>query len=81
MGYVGWIGSQGGERKPGCPKLLQSELVRELRTLGAVVIAKVFIPILSNCFVVGRSLICCRPAQRRLFGYIEALAFPLQLKS
>jgi amidase len=41
MAYVGWIGTQGGEGEPGGAKPLESELVRELRSLGAIIIAKV----------------------------------------
>lgn len=40
MGYVGWIGTQGGEVSENGERTLESEVVRELKSLGAVPIAK-----------------------------------------
>lgn len=41
MGYVGWIGTFEGRKGTAKEKVFESELVRELRSLGAIVIAKV----------------------------------------
>ncbi|KAF2097696.1 amidase [Rhizodiscina lignyota] len=40
MGYVGWIGTFEGHKGTGKERIIESELVRELRSLGAVPIAK-----------------------------------------
>lgn len=41
MAYVGWIGTFQGHRDTGKYKNFESELVRELYSLGAIPIAKV----------------------------------------
>ena len=41
MGYVGWIGTFEGRKGTGKEKVFQSELVRQLKSLGAILIAKV----------------------------------------
>lgn len=41
MAYVGWIGTFEGRKGTGKEKVFESELVRELQSLGATVIAKV----------------------------------------
>jgi amidase len=41
MGYVGWIGTFEGKKGTGKEKRVESELVRELRSLGAVPYVKV----------------------------------------
>lgn len=40
MGYVGWIGSFQGKTGTGKQKIFESELVRELKELGAVLFCK-----------------------------------------
>ena len=40
MGYVGWIGTFEGRKGTGKERVIESELVRELRSLGAIPIAK-----------------------------------------
>lgn len=47
MGYVGWIGTFEGRRNDARARTLESELVRELRLLGAVPIAKAC----STCWI------------------------------
>lgn len=44
MGYVGWIGTFEGETGTGKEKVYESELVRELRSLGAVLYCKTSVP-------------------------------------
>ncbi|KND86633.1 Acetamidase [Tolypocladium ophioglossoides CBS 100239] len=44
MGYVGWIGTFEGKRGTGKEKVRESELVRELRELGAVLYCKTSVP-------------------------------------
>ena len=41
MAWVGWIGTFEGRKGNGKEKLVESELIRELYSLGAVLIAKV----------------------------------------
>ncbi|KAJ5947031.1 hypothetical protein N7466_000046 [Penicillium verhagenii] len=41
MGYIGWIGTFEGKKKDGNESIIESELVRELRLLGAIPIGKV----------------------------------------
>lgn len=41
MGYVGWIGTFEGKKKDGNESIIESELVRELRLLGAIPVGKV----------------------------------------
>jgi amidase len=44
MGYVGWIGTFQGETGTGNEKVFESEIVRELRNLGAVLYCKTSVP-------------------------------------
>jgi amidase len=44
MGYVGWIGTFQGEKGTGKEKVFESELVRELRDLGAILYCKTSVP-------------------------------------
>lgn len=44
MGYVGWIGTFEGKKGTGLEKLFESEMVRDLRELGAVLYCKTSVP-------------------------------------
>lgn len=44
MGYVGWIGTFQGKTGTGREKVFESEMVRELRELGAVLYCKTSVP-------------------------------------
>lgn len=44
MGYVGWLGTFEGQKNTGREKVFESELVRELRELGAVLYVKTSCP-------------------------------------
>ncbi|KAI5370054.1 putative amidase [Septoria linicola] len=44
MGYVGWIGTFQGKKGTGKEKVYESEMVRELRSLGAVLYVKTSVP-------------------------------------
>jgi amidase len=44
MGYVGWIGTFQGEKGTGKEKVFESEMVRELRSAGAVLYCKTSVP-------------------------------------
>lgn len=44
MGYVGWIGTFQGEKGTGREKVFESEMVKELRDLGAVLFCKTSVP-------------------------------------
>ncbi|KAJ9640388.1 hypothetical protein H2201_002564 [Coniosporium apollinis] len=44
MGYVGWIGTFQGKKDTGKEKVFESEMVRELRELGAVLYCKTSVP-------------------------------------
>ena len=44
MGYIGWIGTFMGKRGTGREKVFESEMVRELRDLGAVLYCKTSVP-------------------------------------
>lgn len=44
MGYVGWIGTFEGVKGTGMERIIESELVRELRALGAVPFCKTSLP-------------------------------------
>ena len=59
MAYVGWIGTFEGHRGTGKERIFESEIVRELQSLGAVIIAKV-----GNC--IKRSFIQLTTSYRRL---------------
>lgn len=44
MGYVGWIGTFEGKKGTGLEKIYESEMVRDLRKLGAVLYCKTSVP-------------------------------------
>ena len=44
MGYVGWIGTFQGRKGTGRERVFESEMVRELRALGAVLYCKTSVP-------------------------------------
>lgn len=44
MGYVGWIGTFEGKTGTGKEKVYESEMVKELRNLGAVMYCKTSVP-------------------------------------
>lgn len=44
MGYVGWIGTFQGKKDTGKEKVFESEMVRELRELGAILFCKTSVP-------------------------------------
>ena len=44
MGYVGWIGTFEGKKGTNKEKIFESEMVRELRNLGAVLYCKTSVP-------------------------------------
>ena len=44
MGYIGWIGTFMGRRGTGKEKVFESEMVKELRALGAVLYCKTSVP-------------------------------------
>ncbi|KAL9941636.1 hypothetical protein ACHAQF_000734 [Verticillium nonalfalfae] len=44
MGYVGWVGTFQGRKGTGKERVFESELVRELRRLGAVLYCKTSVP-------------------------------------
>lgn len=44
MGYVGWIGTFMGKKGTGQEKVFESEMVKELRALGAVLYCKTSVP-------------------------------------
>lgn len=44
MGYVGWLGTFQGKKDTGKDKVFESEMVRELRELGAVLYVKTSLP-------------------------------------
>ncbi|GLA31344.1 acetamidase [Aspergillus phoenicis ATCC 13157] len=45
MGYVGWIGTYQGKKDDPRHRVAESELVRELRSLGAVLFCKTSVPV------------------------------------
>lgn len=49
MGYVGWIGTFQGVRGTGKERTFESEMVRELRALGAVLYVKTSVPHTLMC--------------------------------
>ncbi|KAF2149438.1 amidase [Myriangium duriaei CBS 260.36] len=49
MGYVGWIGTFQGEKGTGKEKVYESEMVKELRDLGAVFYCKTSVPHTLMC--------------------------------
>lgn len=46
--YVGWIGTFEGKKGTGKERVFESELIKELVSLGAVVIGKVSVLSISN---------------------------------
>ncbi|KAH7346303.1 amidase [Rhexocercosporidium sp. MPI-PUGE-AT-0058] len=44
MGYIGWIGTFEGKKGTGKEKVFESEMVRELRDLGAILYCKTSVP-------------------------------------
>jgi amidase len=44
MGYVGWIGTYEGAKNPGKVHQVESQIVQELLSLGAVIYCKVGFP-------------------------------------
>ncbi|RDL36985.1 putative glutamyl-tRNA(Gln) amidotransferase subunit A [Venustampulla echinocandica] len=44
MGYVGWIGTFEGKKGTGKEKVFESEMVRELRAVGAILYCKTSVP-------------------------------------
>ncbi|KAG4428877.1 hypothetical protein IFR05_015638 [Cadophora sp. M221] len=44
MGYIGWIGTFEGKKGTGKEKVYESEMVRELRDLGAILYCKTSVP-------------------------------------
>ena len=65
MAYVGWIGTFEGRKGTGKEKVVESELVRELYSLGAIPIVKVRLEIScypSNGFVLTlvQRLVACK---------------------
>jgi amidase len=44
MGYIGWIGTFEGKKGTGKEKVFESEMVKELRELGAVLYVKTSVP-------------------------------------
>ncbi|KAK8196097.1 hypothetical protein M8818_007250 [Zalaria obscura] len=49
MGYVGWIGTFQGKKGTGKEKVYESEMVKELRSLGAVLYVKTSVPHTLMC--------------------------------
>ena len=49
MGYVGWIGTFQGQKGTGKEKVFESEMVRELRDLGATLYCKTSVPHTLMC--------------------------------
>lgn len=53
MAYTGWIGTFEGRKGTGKERVFESELVKELHSLGAIIIAKVgdHVPILLTVLI------------------------------
>jgi len=68
MGYVGWIGTFQGEKGTGKEKVYESEMVKELRTLGAVLYVKTAVPHTLMCGETTNNIIdyCWNPTNRNL---------------
>ena len=60
MAYVGWIGTFRGCKDTGMNKIFESELVREMHELGAILVAKVWNHRLIMRFAFTVSNICSR---------------------
>ena len=68
MGYVGWIGTFEGRKGTKKEKLFESEMVRELRALGAVLYVKTSVPHTLMCGETVNNIIGCttNPKNRKL---------------
>ena len=68
MGYVGWIGTFQGEKGTGREKAFESEMVRELRNLGAVLFCKTSVPhtLMTGETINNISGYCWNPTNRNL---------------
>ncbi|THX14555.1 amidase [Aureobasidium pullulans] len=68
MGYVGWIGTFQGEKGTGKEKEYESEMVKELRNLGAVLYVKTAVPHTLMCGETTNNIIdyCWNPTNRNL---------------
>ncbi|THY36221.1 amidase [Aureobasidium pullulans] len=68
MGYVGWIGTFQGEKGTGREKVYESEMVKELRNLGAVLYVKTAVPHTLMCGETTNNIIdyCWNPTNRNL---------------
>lgn len=66
MGYVGWMGTFQGEKGTGKDKVYESELVRELRELGATLYCKTSCPHTLMCGETINNIIGYTPNPRDL---------------
>ncbi|KAI5270396.1 amidase [Aureobasidium subglaciale] len=68
MGYVGWIGTFQGEKGTGKEKVYESLMVKELRSLGAVLYVKTAVPHTLMCGETTNNIIdyCWNPTNRNL---------------
>ena len=57
MGYVGWIGTFMGKKGTGQEKVFESQMVKELRTLGAVLYCKTSVPQSLMCGETNNNII------------------------
>lgn len=48
MGYIGWISTYEGDKDPRKVHQVQSQIVKELLSLGAVMYCKVLLPIIKS---------------------------------
>lgn len=49
MGYIGWIGTFQGKKGTGKERVFESEMVKELRSLGATLYCKTSVPHTLMC--------------------------------
>ncbi|KAK0278665.1 hypothetical protein LTR35_004364 [Friedmanniomyces endolithicus] len=68
MGYVGWIGNFQGKKDTGKEKNYESEMVKELRSLGATLYCKTAVPHTLMCGETINNVIgyCWNPKNRNL---------------
>lgn len=68
MGYVGWINTFQGQKGTGKEKVFESEMVKELRGLGAVLYVKTAVPHTLMCGETTNNIIdyCWNPTNRNL---------------
>ncbi|KAJ9626890.1 hypothetical protein H2203_003346 [Taxawa tesnikishii (nom. ined.)] len=68
MGYTGWIGTFQGKKETGKEKVFESEMVKELRDLGAVLYVKTAVPHTLMCGETVNNIIgyCWNPKNRNL---------------